>query len=71
MNPLMNMMPQMSGMNPVTGMFQQIRQFAGLVGNRNPEQMVRTFMQQRGISENELQEMKKQAADIARQMGTR
>lgn len=71
MNPLMNMMTQNMGNNAGTGMFQQIRQFAGMIGNRNPEQMVRTLMQQRGIPDSQLQDMKRQAADIAKQMGLR
>ena len=69
MNPLINMMSQSMGNNAGMGMFQQIRHFAGMIGNRDPEQMVRTLMQQRGISESQLQDMKRQAADIAKQMG--
>lgn len=74
MNPLMNMMGGMAQMgrdSGINGMFGQIRRFAALVGNRNPEQMVRTLMQQRGISENALQEAMQEARSIAREMGLR
>ena len=78
MNPLMGMMKgAMGGMNPIgqgsgmAGMFGQIRQFAALVGNRNPQQMVRTLMQQRGIPESVLQETMKEAQSIANEMGLR
>ena len=81
MNPLMNMMKgaaggSMSGMMgggmaEFSGMFGRIRQFASLVGNRNPQQMVRTLMQQRGIPESALQEVLKEAQNIANEMGLR
>lgn len=78
MNPLMNMMKgAMGGMNPMghgsdkAGMFGQIRQFAALVGKRNPQQMVRTLMQQRGIPESALQEAMQEAQSIANEMGLR
>lgn len=68
-NPLINMMMGgMMGNNPMIG---QIQQFARLVGSRNPEQMVRNLMRQRGIPESELQNVLRQAQDIARQMGVR
>ena len=71
MNPLMNMMQQGMGMQDgnAGGMFSRIRQFAGLVGSRNPQQMVRALMQQRGIPETELQQAMQQARQIARDMG--
>lgn len=74
MNPLMNMMGGMAQMgrgSGINGMFGQIRRFAALVGNRNPEQMVRTLMQQRGIPENALQEAMQEARSIVREMGLR
>lgn len=81
MNPLTNMMKgamggSMSGMMgggmaEFSGMFGRIRQFAALVGNRNPQQMVRTLMQQRGIPESALQEVLKEAQNIANEMGLR
>lgn len=83
MNPLMNMMKGAAGgmmpsiPNPMgrqvgmPGMFGKIRQFAALVGNRNPQQMVRAYMQQRGIPESALQEAMKEAQDIANEMGLR
>ena len=67
-NPLIGMMGGMMGSNP---MFGQIRQFASMIGSRNPEQMVRNLMRQRGIPESELQNAMRQAQDIARQMGMR
>lgn len=82
MNPLMNMMKgAMSGMmgggmtsrsgHTTQGMFGQIRQFAALVGRRNPQQMVRTYMQQNGIPESALQEAMQEAQSIANEMGLR
>ena len=82
MNPLMGIMKgamggMMGAMNPMgqgsgmAGMFGRIRQFAALVGNRNPQQMVRTLMQQRGIPESVLQETMKEAQSIANEMGLR
>ena len=67
-NPLIGMMGGASGMGG-DAMFGQIRQFATLIGNRNPEQMVRNLMRQRGIPESALQDAMRQARDIARQMG--
>ena len=69
MNPLMGMMGQMGANTQLMGMLNQIRQFAGMVGNRNPEQMVRNLMKQRGISESELNEAMQMARGIARNMG--
>ena len=81
MNPLMNMMKGAAGnmmgstMSPMGGgmggMFGQIRQFAALVGNRNPQRMVRTLMQQKGIPESALQEALQEAQRIANEMGLR
>ena len=72
-NPLMNMMSPASGTgrNPMLNKFQQIRQFARLVGNRNPEQMVRTLVRQQGIPEDTLQEMMNEAKAIAQEMRMR
>lgn len=84
MNPLMNMMKgamgAMDGMMDggmasrsgySQGTFGQIRQFAALVGRRNPQQMVRTYMQQNGIPESALQEAIQEAQSIANEMGLR
>ena len=70
-NPLMGIMGggMPSRNNVPMGMMQQIRQFAGLIGNRNPEQMVRNLMRQKGIPESELRNAMRQAQDIARMMG--
>lgn len=72
MNPLMGMMGGAAppGNGPV-GMLQQIRQFAGLVGSRDPQQMVRNLIRQKGISDAELQQTMQQAREIARMMGMR
>jgi hypothetical protein len=58
-----------SGKNVPAGMMQQIRQFAGMIGNRNPEQMVRNMMRQKGIPESELRNAMQQAREIAGMMG--
>lgn len=70
-NPLMGMMGggAPSEKNGPAGMMQQIRQFAGMIGNRNPEQMVRNVMRQKGIPESELRNAMQQAREIARMMG--
>lgn len=68
-NPLMGMMG--GGMGGPMSMFQQIRRFAGLIGNRNPEQMARNYMKQNGIPESELQNVMQEAQEIARMMGMR
>jgi hypothetical protein len=66
-NPLMGMMGGMGG-NPTFG---KIREFASLVGKRDPRQMVLNLMKQKGISGEELDEAVKQAQEIARMMGLR
>ena len=70
-NPLMGMMGggMPSGGSGPMGMIQQIRRFAGMIGSRNPEQMVRNLMQQKGIQESELRSAMQQAQEIARMMG--
>lgn len=68
-NPLLNMMGGMFGNSGSGAMLQQIKQFAGMVGNRNPEQMVKNYMRQNNIPESELQNVMRQARDIARQFG--
>ena len=60
----LNTMPQMGG-----GMFDQIRQFSALIGNRNPQQMVMNLMKQRGIPMEQLNATMQEARTIARQMG--
>lgn len=74
-NPLMDMMGNAKGKlpmggrgNPMINKYQQIRQFARLVGNRNPEQMVRTLVQQQGIPEDVLQSAMQEAKQIAQEM---
>ena len=74
-NPLMNMMGNAKGRTTMggsmMGMFGQIRKFAGMIGNRNPEQMARNYMKQNGIPESELQNVMQEAQEIARMMGMR
>lgn len=67
-NPLKQIAPQAqpSGGNP---MFAQIRQFAGLIGNRNPRQMAMNLARQRGLSDEQLNDLMQQAEEIQRQMG--
>lgn len=66
-NPLKNMMPQQNQAgNP---MFAQIRQFAGLIGNRNPQQMALNLARQRGITQEQMDQLMQQAQEIGRQMG--
>lgn len=74
-NPLMDMMSNAKGRlpmggsgNPMINKYQQIRQFARLVGNRNPEQMVRTLVQQQGIPEDVLRSAMQEAKQIAQEM---
>ena len=68
-NPLKSMMPQQmmqGGGNPIFG---QIRQFAGMIGNRNPKQMAMILAKQRGIGDAQMQQLMQEAQQIARQMG--
>ena len=67
-NPLKQMMPQAqpSGGNP---MFSQIKQFAGLIGNRDPKQMALNLAKQRGLTDEQLNQLMQQAEEIQRQMG--
>lgn len=67
-NPLKQMMPQAQpgGGNP---MFNQIKQFAGLIGNRNPKQMALNLAKQRGLTDEQLNQLMQQAEEIQRQMG--
>ena len=67
-NPLKQMTPQAqpSGGNP---MFNQIKQFAGLIGNRNPKQMALNLAKQRGLTDEQLNQLMQQAEEIQRQMG--
>lgn len=64
----MGMMQQMGGMSQMGGMIRQIRQFAGLIGNRNPEQMVRNYMRINGISDDQLRQVQMQAREIIDEM---
>lgn len=67
-NPLKQMAPQAqpSGGNPIFG---RIRQFAGMIGNRNPKQMAMNLAKQRGIGDAQMQQLMQEAQQIARQMG--
>lgn len=68
-NPLMGMMGMMGDGNG--GMFARIRQFAGLIGKRDPKQMVMTLAKQKGMSEQDINDALQQAQYIARGMGVR
>ena len=65
-NPLKQLTPQQGGGNP---MFSRIRQFAGMIGNRNPKQMAMNLAKQRGIGDAQMQQLMQEAQQIARQMG--
>lgn len=71
-NPLKSMIPQApiapAGGNPI---FAQIQQFAGLIGNRNPQQMAMNLARQRGVSDDQMHQLMDQAQQIAQQMGLR
>lgn len=66
-----NPLKQMSGMQPAGGnpMFAQIKQFAALIGNRDPKQMAMNLARQRGLTDEQLNQMMLQAQEIQRQMG--
>ena len=68
-NPLKNMIPQQAAQGGGNPLFAQIRQFAGLIGNRNPQQMVQNLARQRGIGDQQIQQLYQEAEQIARQMG--
>lgn len=68
-NPLKSMMPQQTTQGGGNPMFNQIRQFAGMIGNRNPQQMALNLARQRGIGDQQIQQMYQEAEQIARQMG--
>lgn len=69
-NPLKQMtqpqQPMQNGGNP---MFARIRQFAGLVGNRDPKQMALNLARQRGLTDEQMNELMQQAEEIKQQMG--
>lgn len=51
-------------------MMAQLQQFAGLVRERgDPQKMVMAYMQQHGITQEQLQQTMQQAKDIARMLG--
>lgn len=55
--------------NPMQ-MMAQLRQFAGLVrGRGDPQKMVMAYMQQHGITQEQLQQTMQQAKEIGRMMG--
>ena len=70
-NPLKNLMPQQMMQGGGNPMFAQIRQFAGLIGNRNPQQMAMNLARQRGVSDDQMRQLMDQAQQIAQQMGLR
>ena len=66
-----SLFPQMSPTqsNPMQ-MMAQLQQFAGLVrGRGDPQKMVMAYMQQHGITQDQLQQTMQQAKEIGRMMG--
>ena len=69
-NPLKQMtQPQQTMQNGGNPMFARIRQFAGLVGNRDPKQMAINLARQKGITDEQMNQLMQEAEDIKRQMG--
>ena len=61
-------MPQRQS-NPMQ-MMAQLQQFAGLVrGRGDPQKMVMAYMQQHGITQDQLQQTIQQAKEIGRMLG--
>lgn len=53
-----------------TQLMAQLQQFAGLVrGRGEPQKMVMAYMQQHGISQEQLQQTMQQAKEIGRMLG--
>ena len=66
-----SLFPQMppTQSNPMQ-MMEQLQQFAGLVrGRGDPQKMVMAYMQQHGITQEQLQQTMQQAKEIGRMMG--
>ena len=66
-----SLFPQMppTQSNPMQ-MMAQLQQFAGLVrGRGDPQKMVMAYMQQHGITQEQLQQTMQQAKEIARMLG--
>lgn len=62
--------PQMGMQNNPLQMMQQLQQFAGLVRERgDPQKMVMAYMQQHGITQEQLQQTMQQAKEIASMLG--
>ena len=66
-----SLFPQMqpTQSNPMQ-MMDQLKQFAGLVrGRGDPQKMVMAYMQQHGITQDQLQQTIQQAKEIGRMLG--
>ena len=66
-----SLFPQMppTQSNPMQ-MMEQLQQFAGLVrGRGDPQKMVMAYMQQHGITQEQLQQTMQQAKEIASMLG--
>ena len=66
-----SLFPQMppTQSNPMQ-MMAQLKQFAGLVrGRGDPQKMVMAYMQQHGITQDQLQQTIQQAKEIGRMLG--
>lgn len=69
-NPLKQMtQPQQPMQSEGNPMFARIRQFAGLVGNRDPKQMAMNLARQKGITDEQMNQLMQQAEEIKQQMG--
>lgn len=63
--------PRMQSNSPF-GMIGNIRRFAGMLqGRGDPKQLVMTYMQQNGISQEQLNAAMQEAQSIAQMMGIR
>lgn len=62
--------PQMGMKNNPLQMMQQLQQFAGLVrGRGDPQKMVMAYMQQHGITQEQMQQTIQQAMEIGQMLG--
>lgn len=68
-NPLKQMTQPAAPAQGGNPMFARIRQFAGLVGNRDPKQMALNLARQRGLTDEQMNQLMQEAEDIKRQMG--
>lgn len=61
---------QMGMQNNPLQMMQQLKQFAGMVrGRGDPQQLVMAYMQQNGITQEQLKQTMQQAKEIGQMLG--